>query len=209
MTVAASPKASALTENGEELQLFKPNVGFPQGDDRTNKKAYKKVDANQFTYNEGSLNYTLTGAAFHDDNETGIPDGVQIIGPKPCFGADGTIFDTSVENFHFKVPSGSLMVNGERYSLAELDNNPDDGYELVIPEKASKIGWSKVDKPLAGWAYKRQADNDPINSGSFKIFGDNLVDNGNGEPKGVTVPVVRIGEKWLTACALPESALTA
>ena len=109
-------------DNGEELQLFKANAGFLQGDDRTNPKAYSKVAEHQFTYNEGSLHYTLTGAAFNDDDGDGVPDGVQIIGPKPCFGADGTIFDTSIEKFHFKVPSGALMVNGERYSLAELDH---------------------------------------------------------------------------------------
>lgn len=190
-------------ENGEELQLFKPNVGFPQGNDRTNKAAYKKVGANQFTYNEGSLNYTLTGGAFHDNDGNGIPDGVQIIGPKPCFGADGTVFDTSVENFHFKVPSGALMVNGDLYRLAELDNNPDNGYELIIPDKPRQNGWSQIDESIKGWnknevygwAYRRSADNDPINAGSFRLFGDKLVDNGNGEPKGVTVPVVRVAEK--------------
>ena len=183
-------------DNGEELQLFKENVGFPQGNDRTNPKAYKKIDAHQFTYNEGSLNYTLTGGAFNDNDGNGIPDGVQIIGPKPCFGADGKVFDTSVENFHFKVPSGALMVNGERYSLAELDNNPDDGYELVIPEKAAVDGWSIVDKPLKGWAYRRGSDNNPINKGSFRLFGDGLVDNdGDGQPDGVTVPTVILGQE--------------
>ena len=97
------------SENGEELQLFKENVGFPQGEDRTNPAAYKKVAENKFTYNMDSLNYTLEGGAFHDNDNNGIPDGVKIIGPKPCFGADGTVFDTSVENFHFKVPSGVLI----------------------------------------------------------------------------------------------------
>lgn len=183
-------------ENGEELQLFRENVGFPQGDDRTNPKAYSKVDEHQFTYNEGSLHYTLTGGAFNDSNGDNIPDGVQIIGPKPCFGADGTVFDTSVENFHFKVPSGALMVNGELYKLAELDDNPDNGYELVIPEKADKIGWTPIDKPLKGFAFKRPSDNNPINFGSFKLFGAGLVDkNGDGNPDGVEVPTVILGEE--------------
>ena len=190
-------------ENGEELQLFKENVGFPQGEDRTNPKAYKKINEHQFTYNEGSLNYTLTGGAFHDDNGDGIPDGVQIIGPKPCFGADGNVFDTSKENFHFKVPSGALIVNGDLYRLAELDNNPDNGYELVIPENPRKNGWSHVEDKIQGWnknevygwSYRRPADNDSINAGSFRIFGDKLVDNGRDEPKGVTVPVIRVAEK--------------
>ena len=182
-------------ENGEELQLFKENVGFPQGNDRTNPKAYEKVNEHQFTYNEGSLHYTLTGGAFSDDNNDGIPDGVKIIGPKPCFGADGKIFDTSVENFHFKVPSGALMVNGDRYSLAELDNNPENGYELVIPEKAVADGWTKVDKPLSGWAYRRSSDNNPLNKGSIRLFGEELIDkNNDGEPDGVTVPTVILGE---------------
>ena len=183
-------------ENGEELQLFKPNVGFPQGEDRTNPKSYSKTGENQFTYNEGSLHYTLTGSAFHDNDGDGVPDGVKIIGPKPSFGADGTIFDTSVENFHFKVPSGALMVNGERYNLAELDNNPDNGYELVIPEKADKIGWTPVDKPMKGWSFKRPSDNNPLNFGSFRLFGAGLVDkNGDGEPDGVKVPTVVLGEE--------------
>ena len=182
-------------ENGEELQLYNENKGFPEGNDRTNPKAYKKVSAHQFTYNEGSLNYTLTGGAFNDNDGDGIPDGVQIIGPKPCFGKDGTIFDTSIENFHFKVPSGSLMVNGERYQLAELDNNPDNGYELVIPEKSAVDGWSVIEQPIKGFAYRRSSDNNPINKGSFKLFGDNLVDkNGDGQPDGVTVPDVVLGE---------------
>lgn len=183
-------------ENGEELQLFKPNVGFPQGDDRTIPKAYTKVSEHQFTYNEGSLHYTLTGGAFNDSNGDNIPDGVQIIGPKPCFGADGTVFDTSVENFHFKVPSGALMVNGELYKLAELDDNPDNGYELVIPEKADKIGWTPVDKPMKGFAFKRPSDNNPVNFGSFRLFGAGLVDkNGDGNPDGVEVPTVILGEE--------------
>lgn len=167
-------------------------MGFPQGNDRTNPKAYKKIDANQFTYNEGSLNYTLTGGAFHDNNGYGIPDGVQIIGSKPCFGAAGTVFDTSVENFHFKVPSGSPVVNAENYSLAELDGNPDNGYELVIPEHACKPGWSKLDN---GWIYRRPSDNDSTNIGILKLFGENVVDsNGDGEPDGITVPVIRMVE---------------
>ena len=182
-------------ENGEELQLFDENKGFPEGNDRTNPKDYKKVSEHQYTYNEGSLNYTLTGGAFNDNDGDGIPDGVQIIGSKPCFGKDGTVFDTSVENFHFKVPSGALMVNGDRYQLAELDNNPDNGYELVIPEKAQVDGWSVVDKPMKGFAYRRGSDNNPINKGSFRLFGDNLVDkNGDGQPDGVTVPTVILGE---------------
>ncbi len=182
-------------ENGEELQLFNEGAGFPKGNDRTNRSAYEKISEHQFTYNEGSLHYTLTGGAFHDNDGDGIPDGVQIIGPKPCFGADGTVFDTSVENFHFKVPSGALMVNGDRYSLAELDNNPDNGYELVIPEKAAVDGWSVVEQPIKGWAYRRSSDNDPINKGSFRLFGDGLVDkNHDNKPDGVSVPVVRIGE---------------
>ena len=179
-------------ENGEELQLFDENKGFPEGNDRTNPKAYKKVSAHQFTYNEGSLNYTLTGGAFNDNDGDGIPDGVQIIGSKPCFGKDGTVFDTSVENFHFKVPSGSLVVNGENYSLAELDGNPNNGYELVIPEHASKMGWSKIDN---GWIYRRPSDNDSTNIGVLKLFGENVVDgNGDGEPDGITVPVIRMVE---------------
>lgn len=196
-------------ENGEELQLFDENKGFLEGEDRTNPKAYSKVNDHQFTYNEGSLHYTLTGSSFYDNNGDGVPDGVQIIGPKPCFGADGTVFDTSVENFHFKVPSGALMVNGDRYSLAELDNNPTNGYELVIPEKAAVDGWSVVDKPIKGWAYRRGSDNNPINKGSFRLFGDNLVDkNGDGQPDGVNVPTVRIGEMIEGDIRLTDIAIT-
>ncbi len=180
-------------DNGEELQLFKANVGFPEGEDRTNPAAYQKTGENQFTYNEGSLHYTLTGGAFHDDDGDGVPDGVKIIGPKPSFGADGTVFDTSVENFHFKVPSGALMVNGEMYKLAELDNNPDNGYELVIPEVEGGLGWTKID---GGFSYKRPADNNPANMGGLKLFGAGLVDkNGDGEPDGVKVSTIRIGEE--------------
>lgn len=79
-------------ENGEELSLMREKVGFPQGNDRTNPAAYKKVAENQFTYNEGSLNYTLTDGAFHDNDNNG---------------------------------------------------NPDNGYELVVPEVQGKLGWSK------------------------------------------------------------------
>lgn len=178
-------------ENGEELSLLRENIGFPQGNDRTNPAAYKKVAENQFTYNEGSLNYTLTGGAFHDNNNDGIPDGVQIIGPKPFFGVDGTVFDTSKENFHFKVPSGSLIVNGERFQLADLDGDPDNGYELVVPEVQGKLGWTKID---GGFVYKRHADNNPEVMGGLKLFGKDLVDNGNGEPEGVTIPTIIIGK---------------
>ena len=179
-------------DNGEELSLMRKNIGFPQGNDRTNPAAYKKVADNQFTYNEGSLNYTLTGSAFHDNDNNGIPDGVQIIGPKPFFGADGTIFDTSTENFHFKVPSGSLMVNGERYKLADLDGNPDNGYELVVPEVQGNLGWTKID---GGFIYKRPADNNPEVMGGLKLFGKDLVDTtGKGEPDGVTIPTIIIGK---------------
>ena len=180
-------------ENGEELQLFKENVGFPQGNDRTNPAAYKKVAEHQFTYNEGSLNYTLTGGAFYDSNGDGIPDGVQIIGPKPCFGADGTIFDTSVENFHFKVPSGVLIVNGQKYALAELDDNPDDGYELVVPEVKGKLGWSK--NADGGFVYKRPADNNPDVMGGLTLYGKDLVDDGTGKPDGVEVKTIIIGQE--------------
>jgi len=182
------------SENGEELQLFKENVGFPQGEDRTNPAAYEKVAQNQFTYNEGSLHYTLTGGAFHDNDNNGIPDGVQIIGPKPCFGADGTIFDTSVENFHFKVPSGSLIVNGQRYQLAELDDNPDNGYELVVPEVQGKLGWSK--NANGGFVYKRPADNNPDVMGGLTLYGKDLVDtNGDEQPDGVEVKTIIIGQE--------------
>ena len=180
-------------ENGEELQLFKENVGFPQGNDRTNPAAYKKVAEHQFTYNEGSLNYTLTGGAFYDSNDDGKPDGVQIIGPKPCFGADGTIFDTSVENFHFKVPSGVLIVNGQKYALAELDGNPDDGYELVVPEVKGKLGWSK--NADGGFVYKRPADNNPDVMGGLTLYGKDLVDDGTGKPDGVEVKEIIIGQE--------------
>ena len=182
------------SENGEELQLFKENVGFPQGNDRTNPAAYKKVAQNQFTYNEGSLHYTLTGSAFHDNDNNGIPDGVQIIGPKPCFGADGTIFDTSIENFHFKVPSGSLIVNGQRYQLAELDGNPNNGYELVVPEVQGKLGWSK--NANGGFVYKRPADNNPDVMGGLTLYGKDLVDTtGTGKPDGVEVKTIIIGQE--------------
>lgn len=182
------------SENGEELQLFKENVGFPQGEDRTNPAAYEKVAQNQFTYNEGSLHYTLTGSAFHDNDNNGIPDGVQIIGPKPCFGADGTIFDTSVENFHFKVPSGSLIVNGQRYQLAELDDNPNNGYELVVPEVQGKLGWSK--NANGGFVYKRPADNNPDVMGGLTLYGKDLVDtNGDEQPDGVEVKTIIIGQE--------------
>ena len=165
-------------ENGEELQLSKENVGFPEGNDRTNVAAYKKVAENQFTYNEGSLNYTLTGAAFHDNDNDGIPDGVRIIGPKPCFGPG---FDTSIDNFHFKVPSGVLIVNGQNYQLAELDDNPDNGYELVIPE--IKLGWQKID---GGWSYTQPSDNDPDTVGTLKFYAENF------DTTGVTFPVIRM-----------------
>lgn len=181
-------------ENGEELQLFKPNVGFPQGEDRTNPAAYKKVAENKFIYSEGSLHYTLEGGAFHDNDNNGIPDGVKIIGPKPCFGADGTLFDTSVENFHFKVPSGVLIVNGQKYKLAELDDNPDNGYELVVPEVQGKLGWSK--NADGGFVYKRHADNNPDVMGGLTLYGKDLVDTtGTGKPDGVEVKTIIIGQE--------------
>lgn len=181
-------------DNGEELQLFKENVGFPRGNDRTNPAAYKKVAEHQFTYNVGSLNYTLTGSAFYDNDNNGIPDGVQIIGPKPCFGADGTIFDTSAENFHFKVPSGVLIVNGEKYQLADLDGNNDNGYELVVPEVKGKLGWSKNDD--GSFTYERPADNNPDVMGGLKLYGKDLVDTtGTGKPDGVEVKTIIIGQE--------------
>lgn len=93
----------------------------------------KKIADKKATFD--GITLTLEGGAFHDNNNDGIPDGVKIMGPpKPNFGSDGTVFDTSIQNFHFKVPSGSVMVNEQKYQLAELDGNPDNGYELVIPE---------------------------------------------------------------------------
>ena len=118
---------------------------------------------------------------------------MQIIGPKPCFGADGTIFDTSVENFHFKVPSGVLIVNGQKYALAELDGNPDDGYELVVPEVKGKLGWSK--NADGGFVYKRPADNNPDVMGGLTLYGKDLVDDGTGKPDGVEVKTIIIGQE--------------
>ena len=181
-------------ENGEELQLFKENVGFPQGEDRTNPAAYKKLAEHKFSYNTDGLHYTLEGGAFHDNNNDGIPDGVKIMGPpKPNFGSDGTVFDTSIQNFHFKVPSGSVMVNGQKYQLAELDGNPDNGYELVIPEVQGKLGWSK--NAEGGFVYKRPADNNPDMMGGLTLYGKDLFDTtGTGKPDGVEVKEIIIGQ---------------
>lgn len=38
--------------------------------------AWTKTADGGFAYNEGSLNFTLRGSAFHDSNNDGVPDGV-------------------------------------------------------------------------------------------------------------------------------------
>lgn len=112
----------------------------------------------------------MRGSAFHDNDN----NGVKIICSKPCFEADGTVFDTSIQNFHFKVPSGSFMVNGQKYQLAELDGNPGNSYELVIPEVQGKLGWSKNADGV--FVYKRTADNNPNVMGGLTLYGKDLFD---------------------------------
>ena len=54
--------------------------------------AWTKTDDGDFAYNEGSLNFTLRGSAFHDSDGDGTPDGVTFENGRPVFMGNKTVY---------------------------------------------------------------------------------------------------------------------
>ena len=109
---------------------------------------WNKVGEHEFTYNEGSLNFTLRGGAFHDDDGDGAPDGVVFQKGRPVF-----MNVKDFKDFHFDVPRGYLVVNGNEYKLVDLDKNPDNGEELQLFK--ANVGFPQGNDRTNPKAYKK------------------------------------------------------
>lgn len=125
--------------------------------------SWNKIDENKFTYNEGSLNFTLQGGAFHDEDGDGVPDGVSFENGRPVF-----MGVKNLKDFHFDVPRDYLIVNGNEYKLLDLDNNAENGEELQLfnenkgfPEGEDRTNKKAYKKSVFKTGYKveqRQSD---------------------------------------------------
>ena len=141
-----------------------------------------KRDGSTFTYDSSTANFTLTGSAFADTNNDNAPDNVTVSGNTIKFGSGFDVNDFHVSGTGLALAT-NVTVNGKSYTLAQLDGDTDNGFELST---WSKSGSTYTYSDSAVFTLSGSAFTDANNDGAPVTFGNGF-DVGNFHIAGTNI----------------------